>query len=42
MARLDRGLALSILDIADRAEPPKWKDTKKTREYLNAWRALHP
>ncbi len=41
MARLDRGLALAIQDIADRPDAPKWKETKKTREYLEAWRALH-
>ena len=42
MARLDRGLALAILAVADRPDAPKWKESKKTRDYLEAWHALHP
>ena len=43
MARLDRGLAAALTALANRTETPRWnEESKKAKEYLKAWRGLHP
>ncbi len=42
MAKLVRALETAIRDLANRPELPQWnQDSKKTREFVKAWRALH-
>lgn len=43
MAKLDNALAVAIVHLAGRAEAPQWnEDSKKAKDFLKAWRALHP
>lgn len=43
MAKLDNALAIALLHLANRAESPQWnEDSKKAKDFLKAWRALHP
>ena len=42
MAKVDRTLALGILEIAGDREGPRWNATNpKAEKYMNAWKALH-
>jgi hypothetical protein len=36
MAKVDRGVAAGVLEIADAPEPPKWSDVKQTVPYRRA------
>jgi Zn-dependent M28 family amino/carboxypeptidase len=43
MAKLDHALAIALADFANRADSPRWNaDSEQTREFLTAWRKLHP
>ena len=43
MAKLDRALATAILHLANRDELPRWNQrSKDAKEFLDAWRGLHP
>lgn len=43
MAKLDRGLALAILRLANSSAMPHWnEENARAKEYIGAWRALHP
>lgn len=42
MAAVDRMVALGILMICERKEPPRWNgENPRAKKYLEAWRALH-
>jgi hypothetical protein len=42
LARVNRMIALALMTIADKAEPPKWNESNpKTEKYVKAWKALH-
>jgi Zn-dependent M28 family amino/carboxypeptidase len=42
MVKVDRMIALGLLDLANRAAPPHWNESNpKAEKYLNAWKALH-
>ncbi len=38
MAKVDRGVAAGIVELADEPAPPKWSDTKAAAEYREAGR----
>ena len=43
MAKIDRMVALGLIEIANRGEAPHWNEKdKKAEKYIKAWRALHP
>jgi hypothetical protein len=42
MAKVDRMVALGLIDIAERASPPKWNESNpKAEKYIDAWKSLH-
>ncbi len=42
MAKVDRMIALGLMEIANRTDPPKWNEKNgKTEKYVEAWRHLH-
>lgn len=42
MAKIDRMVALGILNLANNPKPPRWNESNpKTEKYVDAWKALH-
>jgi Zn-dependent M28 family amino/carboxypeptidase len=43
MAKVDRAVALALLQVASDAPPPKWNESNpKAKKYVDAARKLHP
>jgi hypothetical protein len=43
MAKVDRAVALALLQVASDAPPPKWNDSNpKAKKYSDAAKKLHP
>jgi hypothetical protein len=41
MAKIDRMVALGVINLANNAKAPRWNESDKTGKYVEAWKALH-